>query len=317
MRKHIEKPNKPEKTAFSVKKVLIIALIFFIAVGTMGVMASNVQLKNVKIILASGYERNVVTTSTKVKDILEEYDIEVLESQDVTPGLDEEISDNKTITIIEGKKEEISTETYFSEEEILESYQSIIEKTVTIQEEIPFQTITEDISGGSESTQDKVVQEGENGIKEITYRIQYKDGVEISKEVISEKVIKEPVDKKVQINTKVVTARSSASRATSGSVADYQSYAWQRCQEYGWGEDDFDALVSLWNRESGWNPYAENGYSGAYGIPQALPASKMSSYGSDYLSNYQTQIDWGLGYISGRYGSPSNAWEHSESTGWY
>ncbi|WP_295789718.1 lytic transglycosylase domain-containing protein [uncultured Microbacterium sp.] len=85
----------------------------------------------------------------------------------------------------------------------------------------------------------------------------------------------------------------------------------------GWGDDQFSCLVSLWNKESGWNYRAYNAGSGAYGIPQALPGSKMSSAGADWETNAATQISWGLGYISGRYGTPCGAWSHSQSTGWY
>ena len=86
---------------------------------------------------------------------------------------------------------------------------------------------------------------------------------------------------------------------------------------YGWGQDQFGCLNSLWNRESGWNTYAQNPSSGAYGIPQSLPGSKMASAGSDWRTNPATQIRWGLGYIQGRYGSPCGAWAHSQSVGWY
>lgn len=86
---------------------------------------------------------------------------------------------------------------------------------------------------------------------------------------------------------------------------------------FGWGDDQFSCLVSLWNKESGWNYQAYNSSSGAFGIPQALPGSKMSSAGADWQSNAGTQISWGLGYISGRYGSPCGAWGHSQSVGWY
>ncbi|GAA1966368.1 lytic transglycosylase domain-containing protein [Agromyces allii] len=85
---------------------------------------------------------------------------------------------------------------------------------------------------------------------------------------------------------------------------------------YGWGEDQFGCLVALWNKESGWNVYASNP-SGAYGIPQALPGSKMSSAGADWATSAATQISWGLGYIAGRYGSACGAWNTSESQGWY
>jgi len=79
----------------------------------------------------------------------------------------------------------------------------------------------------------------------------------------------------------------------------------------------FKYLNWLWARESGWNKYAYNPYSGAYGIPQALPGSKMASAGPNWRSNAATQIRWGLRYIKARYGSPRRAWGHSQATGWY
>lgn len=85
----------------------------------------------------------------------------------------------------------------------------------------------------------------------------------------------------------------------------------------GWGDDEYSCLVALWSKESGWNVYAHNGSSGAYGIPQALPGEKMASAGADWATNPATQITWGLGYISGRYGTPCGAWSTSQAQGWY
>lgn len=84
----------------------------------------------------------------------------------------------------------------------------------------------------------------------------------------------------------------------------------------GWDEGEFSCLVELWNHESGWNVHAQNP-SGAYGIPQALPGSKMASAGPDWENNPRTQIIWGLGYIQGRYGTPCGAWSAFQSKGWY
>lgn len=103
----------------------------------------------------------------------------------------------------------------------------------------------------------------------------------------------------------------------SGTKGEYQKYALSQLSNYGWSESEIVPLIKLWNRESGWNPNSHNKSSGAHGIPQALPASKMASEGSDYYTNGNTQIRWGLGYISSRYGSPSNAWAHFCSHGWY
>ncbi|RRR99111.1 aggregation-promoting factor C-terminal-like domain-containing protein [Glycomyces terrestris] len=84
----------------------------------------------------------------------------------------------------------------------------------------------------------------------------------------------------------------------------------------GFDLEQVGCLVALWDRESGWNHLAENSI-GAYGIPQALPGPKMESAGSDWETNPVTQIKWGLGYIEGRYGTPCEAWNHSEEVGWY
>jgi hypothetical protein len=86
---------------------------------------------------------------------------------------------------------------------------------------------------------------------------------------------------------------------------------------YGWDDAQFGCLDSLWTRESNWNIHADNPHSSAYGIPQALPGSKMSSAGPDWADNAVTQIKWGLGYIQDRYGSPCAAWGHSQSSGFY
>ncbi|GGD14542.1 lytic transglycosylase domain-containing protein [Nocardioides daphniae] len=87
--------------------------------------------------------------------------------------------------------------------------------------------------------------------------------------------------------------------------------------EFGFADSQFSCLDSLWTRESNWRWNADNPSSSAYGIPQALPGSKMASAGADWETNPETQIRWGLGYIAGRYGTPCAAWGHSESVGWY
>ena len=104
---------------------------------------------------------------------------------------------------------------------------------------------------------------------------------------------------------------------TNYSGEDPRSLARPLVAAQGWGDSEYQCLILLWNRESQWNPYAENAYSGAYGIPQALPGSKMASAGADWRTNPITQINWGIGYIKGRYGTPCSAWAHSNAVGWY
>lgn len=87
--------------------------------------------------------------------------------------------------------------------------------------------------------------------------------------------------------------------------------------EFGAPADQWQYLDQLWQRESGWNHLAENPSSGAYGIPQSLPGSKMADVAPDWRTNAETQITWGLAYIAARYGNPQGAWEHTERVGWY
>lgn len=106
-------------------------------------------------------------------------------------------------------------------------------------------------------------------------------------------------------------------RAAAPNPGSAQAVARNMVHARGWGDDQYACLYSLWQRESNWNVYAQNRSSGAYGIPQALPGSKMATAGADWQTNPVTQIAWGLGYISGRYGTPCGAWGHSQSVGWY
>jgi hypothetical protein len=96
-----------------------------------------------------------------------------------------------------------------------------------------------------------------------------------------------------------------------------QQIAEQMLSQFGWPASQFACLEPLWEQESGWDVTAENPSSGAYGIPQALPGSRMSSAGADWETDAATQISWGLTYIQGRYGSPCGAWAHEEADGWY
>ena len=92
---------------------------------------------------------------------------------------------------------------------------------------------------------------------------------------------------------------------------------YQMLLEFGFDAEQWPYLDALWRRESGWNHLAENPSSGAYGIPQSLPASKMAVVGEDWRTNPETQITWGLAYIAARYSNPQGAWAHSQRVGWY
>jgi hypothetical protein len=109
-------------------------------------------------------------------------------------------------------------------------------------------------------------------------------------------------------------APNTAAPAPSGSA---QSVAESMLGSFGWSPSQFSCLRPLWAGESGWSVTASNPSTGAYGIPQALPGSKMASAGPDWQTNAATQIRWGLGYIEDTYGSPCAAWSHEQADGWY
>lgn len=187
--------------------------------------------------------------------------------------------------------------------------------TVTEDVEQPYETVEEPTDTLLEG-ETQVKTAGVKGVVRTTYQVTATDGTETSREVLSQVTVSEKVDEVVLVGTG--TAATTAGLAAAGTdAASAQAIARSMLSSYGWGEDQFSCLVNLWNRESSWNYQAQNSSSGAYGIPQALPGTKMASAGSDWATNPATQITWGLGYISGRYGSPCSAWAHSQSVGWY
>lgn len=113
-------------------------------------------------------------------------------------------------------------------------------------------------------------------------------------------------------------AEAAAALARVNTPDGAKAYAAQlAASTYGWGSEQFSCLESLWTKESGWNYQAYNEDGGATGIPQALPGSKMATFGSDWKTNAATQIAWGLDYISRGYGAPCSAWSHSQAVNWY
>ena len=264
-----------DKASISLRKIVCISiiLIFLLSVG---VMAGNVKVRNVKIVLSSGYEKNILTTKTSVKDILDENHIVLLEDEKVTPKASEELSDNNTIVISKENEEveiteKIEKSSEITTEDILNNYSKITEKIVVEKETIPYKTITKDISSGSGTKQDSVIQNGQNGIREVTYKVKYQNDKEIEKTKISSKVVKEPVDKIVQIRTKQVTTRS-------GSRVTYNGGQWT------YSASEIDLLCAITAQE------CSSSYNGALAVITTACNRTVSSswrrYGSDPLSQY-------------------------------
>ena len=188
-------------------------------------MATEIDIRSVEITMANGYKMTVVTTKTNVEEILEDNNIVVEDDERVTPSLDDEITDSNKIVITNKSEQEVQiaklsesgVET--SIDEILKSYSPIIEKIVVEQETIPYETITKDASQGSEDTKNKVIQQGEDGIREITYKVKYQNEEEIEKIKLSETVVKEPVNKIVQVQRNITSRAGSTVAKTANNNA--------------------------------------------------------------------------------------------------
>ena len=174
---------------------------------------------------------------------------------------------------------------------------------------IPFETTSTDDPELAQGLT-KVDTPGVAGSRHETVRQTAHDGQVVAEEVTASQVTQAPVTQVQRVGTKQAPVVAAVP------AGDAQQIAYAMLQSRGWGDDQFQCLVQLWNRESGWRTNASNP-SGAYGIPQALPGSKMASAGPDWQTNPATQITWGLGYISGRYGTPCGAWGWFTSHNWY
>lgn len=234
--------NKKDSASISIMKVIGVSLIFILILGV-SVMATEIDIRSVEITMSNGYKMTVVTTKSNIKEILEDNNIVIEEDERVTPSLNDNITDSNKIVITNKSEQEVQIAKISESgiettlDDILKSYSPIIEKIVVEQETIPFETITKDSSAGSADTKNKVIKQGEDGIKEITYKIKYQNEEEIERTVLSEKIIKEPVNKIVQIQ-KNVTARSSVSRSdatttpiTTGTTKIFKVTAYCACSK--------------------------------------------------------------------------------------
>lgn len=208
-----------EKASITIMKIICVSIILVLISG-IGVMAVSTNLKDVKIVLQNGYELTVLTAKSTISEILDENNIVLNENQKTIPESGEEAKAGTIIKIVDKSYNEIQIAKVSEEgvqttlDELLNNYAPITEKIVTVQEEIPYETITKNIAGTETNTTNKVLQQGKNGLKEVTYKIKYQNEVEIEKIQLSEKIIKQPVNKIVQAK-KIETSRAgTASRTT-------------------------------------------------------------------------------------------------------
>lgn len=228
--------KKKNKKRLSVLKMTIVLIILILLSG-MGVMAVTTKVNTVNIVLSDGYEMTVFTNKTKIADILKENNIIIQKDEKVLPKENESLTEDGTIKITNKSEQEIEVakvseggiETNL--ESLLEAYDTIVEKIETKREKISYETVKKDISDGAKTTKNTVLQKGVEGIKEITYKVKYQNGTEISRIKLSEKVIKKPVNKIVQVRSNVVTSRNlDTVRPVSGSkVGIYKVTAYCAC----------------------------------------------------------------------------------------
>ena len=257
---------------------------------------SSADTEYIKVVI-NGTSRMVLGSDfTDVKSVLAAGNITLESDDSVSPSLDTKVKESTVIKITRANSQ-----------------------VETVEQSVAYNTVEIEDSTLAEGTR-KVTVKGEDGVVEQTNLVTNNaDGV-VSTSTLTEYVKKAPVNEEVHVGTKKATAStssgSSVNLGTTVPVSEAQSIAHEMVLARGWSESDFTALVNLWNKESGWRTTAANP-SGAYGIPQALPGSKMASAGADWQTSATTQITWGLGYIAGHYGTPTAAWTHSQAYNWY
>lgn len=215
--------KKEEKASFSIIKIICVSIILILISG-IGVMAVNTDIKDVKIVLQNGYEMPASTLKKTVSEVLEENSIVLEENQKTIPDLDAEIIDGQVIKITDKSYTEVQIAKVSEEgvetslEELLKNYAPITEKILVEQVTIPYETVTKNNVGTENDTTNKVLQQGKDGLKEITSKVKYQNEVEIERKVISEVIIKEPVNKIVQVQKNIQTSRASSLPRTSTEV---------------------------------------------------------------------------------------------------
>ena len=274
--------KKEEKASISIMKIICVSIILILISG-IGVMAVNTNLKDIKIVLQNGYELTVLTSKATVNEILNENNIVLDENQKTIPEANEEVAAGAVIKIVDKSYSEVQIAKVSEEgvqttlNELLNNYAPITEKIVTEQVEIPYETITKNSAGTSTDTTNKVLHQGKNGLKEITYKIKYQNEVEIEKIQLSEKVITEPVNKIVQVNK--VTSRSGTTTRETATTVKNNGGKWS----YSSGE--MDLLCAITAQESG------SSYTGALAVITTAcnraESRKWKKNGSDPLSQYK------------------------------
>ncbi len=251
------------------------------ALGRDGLTFAAVTPKDVTVTIGK-QSSTVRSTASDVLSLLNENGIIVDSDDRVSPSVTTPVTTGMTVTI---NKVDVKQESG--------------------EQAIDFNTVTTEDAALAKGTE-RVTVEGQQGTRQVVWEVTYVDGVEESRAVLREDVVKAPVDREVTTGTKVTAGASTGSTTYSGSHADWMAAA-------GIAPSDYSAVEILVERESSWNPNAVNSSSGACGLTQALPCSKLGANWNDPV----VALAWGDAYVKGRYGSWQAALAHSYANGWY
>jgi len=240
--------------------------------GTVGRQITIRRAKPVQVVIA-GQVYNFRTQKSTVGELFAEKGLVVGEGDVFSANLDSPLSVGQRIVV------------------------NRLSQTIAQEKQPIAMTVTYEYDGNQPLGYTAVKQAGKDGMKMVSYIVDLKDGVETGRKLLEEKILEPAVSRVIVKGSKVVVVSSSDAVATGQRMAAAK----------GWDGEQWLALYQLWNRESKWNPAARNGGSGACGIPQAYPCSKL---GSAFPGNVEAQIAWGLNYIEGRYGTPAKAWAY-------
>ena len=260
---------------------------------------TNIDIRAPKTVtvVVGGVPQTLSTTDMTVADLLADAGVTYTSTDRITPSLQSSLTEGATVTV-----------------------QRVTTGQITSVQTLPFQITQQNDATMAKGTT-SVVKAGKNGSAQVTYAVVYIDGAPTGQTVLSTTVLTPPTPQVVKVGTKPPVAANAAPATPATPIVvdpgSAQGIAQQMVTARGWGADQFACLVPLWSHESGWRVNAGNQSSGAYGIPQALPGSKMAAYGADWQTNPATQIAWGLSYIAGRYGTPCGAWSTWQANGWY
>jgi uncharacterized protein YabE (DUF348 family) len=245
-------------------------------------------------IVHDGVRQQVTTTDPTVGEVLGDLGITLGNRDRLSVSMDAPVRGGETVRV-----------------------QRVHSKLVTKIKSLPFRTVRHRKASMPLGTT-KVIRHGKDGRARVTYSMVYVDGQLVGRTVLKTITLAKPRTQVLAVGTarrKVLA--SSAPNAPAPSPGTAKAIARDLVAARGWSDAQYNCLVVLWNNESSWNVHAANSSTGAYGIPQALPGSKMASAGPDWQNNATTQIKWGLGYIAERYGTPCGAWSYWQANGWY